>query len=191
MRYPIEHHKTNRTPTGTDGFVSGKGFAYNAANLYHSLEYLHYETLNTCDMASANAQMKRMSFSADQALQAGLSQSKTQTGYVNGMDIAWRNATMFYQWLYRMESRHIMNNVVFGHDGLLPADDRYAALAKPLNEMSSLGDHFEYVFLMFFRSLHAHTHTHTHTAAVRPVHSRSAALSLEITRSGARGVATV
>ena len=114
-------------------------------------------------MASANAQMKRMSFSADQALQAGLSQSKTQTGYVNGMDIAWRNATMFYQWLYRMESRHIMNNVVFGHDGLLPADDRYAALAKPLNEMSSLGDHFEYVFLMFFRSLHAHTHTHTHT----------------------------
>ena len=97
-------------------------------------------------MASANAQMKRMSFSADQALQAGLSQAKTQTGYVNGMDVAWRNATMFYQWLYRMESRHIMNNVVFGHDGLLPADDRYAALAKPLNEMNSLIDHFEYVF---------------------------------------------
>jgi len=132
--------KDNWLP-GTNGFVSGKGFAYNAANLYHSLEYLHYETLNLCDMASANAQLKRMSFTADQALQAGMN---TPDGYVNGMDMAWRNATMYFQWLYRMESRHIMNSIVFSENGILPASNRYANLMKSVDNVEVIDNKFTY-----------------------------------------------
>ena len=52
-------------PIGTQAFPgqpSGLGFAFDAGNTYHSLEYLQYEVLQGCDTVRAAGQVDRMAW---------------------------------------------------------------------------------------------------------------------------------
>mmetsp|Transcript_22188 Transcript_22188/g.71763 ORF Transcript_22188/g.71763 Transcript_22188/m.71763 type:complete len:498 (-) Transcript_22188:1356-2849(-) len=88
--------------------VSGYGFAYNAGNLYHSLEYEAYEVLQSCNFPEAALETERMGVASFQALAMGGGRTIKQTdtdNKITNLGSAWFNSTTYHGWFYRMEAR--------------------------------------------------------------------------------------
>lgn len=84
--------------------TSGRGFAFDAGNLYHSLEYQAYEELQLCNLAAASSLTTRMGVAAFQALSAGGGATYDGATFAG----AWFSATTYAQWLYRMVARNAL-----------------------------------------------------------------------------------
>jgi len=95
---------TNRT------WVSGLGFAFDAGNVYHSLEYMQYEALQLCQLSEASRLLSRMSVATHQAVHAGGADSFGEPAAYGAGKYA---ASSFYMWLYRMEGRQALQAAIF------------------------------------------------------------------------------
>ncbi|GAB5364185.1 hypothetical protein AAMO2058_000947400 [Amorphochlora amoebiformis] len=121
----------------------GKGFAFNAGNIYHSLEYLQYEKLMRCEFAPARQLVARMAFAKSQAvsrlppLQGHMvNHSKPMSEFAPTLGSALVQATTYTQWLYRMQARQVLVSMLlylmpFGEGGPM------AAQAAGLDHLSS------------------------------------------------------
>jgi len=85
------------------GWISGIGFAGDAGNLYHSLEYQQYEYLQMCNFDHARRLTDRMATAALQAFAAV--GPAGNFGDSSKFGEAWRDSTTYWQFLYRMEAR--------------------------------------------------------------------------------------
>jgi hypothetical protein len=69
-------------------------FSFNAGNLYHSLEYEHYELLQMCALGKAGSRLRRMIRATSQAM--------------SNESEPWYRATTFTQWEMKMVARQTM-----------------------------------------------------------------------------------
>ena len=90
----------------------GFGFAFNAGNLYHSLEYEAYELLQQCELDDARDRLARMGHAAAQALRLlpeGVPDSAAAPdAFAGDVGGAWYNATAYLQWQMRMRARQAL-----------------------------------------------------------------------------------
>ena len=90
----------------------GFGFAFNAGNLYHSLEYEAYELLQQCRLDDARDRLTRMGYAAGQALRLlpeGVPDSAAAPdAFAGDVGGAWYNATAYLQWQMRMRARQAL-----------------------------------------------------------------------------------
>ena len=90
----------------------GFGFSFNAANMYHSLEYEQYELLQGCRLRPARHRVARMAYATGQLVGAGRAWSSLPSPSASGPDdfadfvgAAWYNATTQLQWYSAMTAR--------------------------------------------------------------------------------------
>jgi len=101
---------------GKASWVSGLGFAYNAGNLYHSLEYQQNEVLQGCNRLLAVDQTERMAVAAFQAIAAGgyrTAEVSPDGHSVENLDSAWFYSTTYNGWLYRMQARLSLQDTIW------------------------------------------------------------------------------
>mmetsp|Transcript_57161 Transcript_57161/g.99976 ORF Transcript_57161/g.99976 Transcript_57161/m.99976 type:complete len:851 (-) Transcript_57161:116-2668(-) len=96
---------------GAAGWLAGLGFAFDAGNLYHSLEYQQYEQLQLCNFAHARRLTDRMATAAFQAFGAAgaIGEFAADANFAE----AWKNSTTYWQFLYRMEARFTLQAVAY------------------------------------------------------------------------------
>lgn len=96
---------------GEPGWLTGYGFAFDAGNLYHSLEYQQYEELQLCNFAHARRLTDRMATAAFQAFSAAgpIHDFAANANFAQ----AWKNSTTYWQFLYRMEARFTLQIVAY------------------------------------------------------------------------------
>ncbi|EOD22692.1 hypothetical protein EMIHUDRAFT_194988 [Emiliania huxleyi CCMP1516] len=90
----------------------GFGFAFNAGNLYHSLEFEAYELLQQCKIDDARDRLTRMGYAAGQALrllpEGEPDSAAAPDAFAGDLGGAWYNATAYLQWQMRMRARQAL-----------------------------------------------------------------------------------
>eukprot|EP00211_Chloroparvula_japonica_P003781 CAMPEP_0119123466 /NCGR_PEP_ID=MMETSP1310-20130426/3410_1 /TAXON_ID=464262 /ORGANISM="Genus nov. species nov., Strain RCC2339" /LENGTH=707 /DNA_ID=CAMNT_0007113297 /DNA_START=40 /DNA_END=2163 /DNA_ORIENTATION=+ len=127
---------------GTINMSYGLEFAFNAGNLYHSLEFQQYEYLQQCRMPLARRMLGRMRFASNQAVERlavangrPVNSIDPQSTFEENFGSSWYDATTYKQWEYRMFARQVqfslmltlMNNTL---DAVGQADWHSALMAS-------------------------------------------------------------
>jgi len=111
--------------------AGGFGHSYNAANLYHSLEFEHYERLQGCQLGPARKRLARMGYAVEQASRvprvwddaaATPISSLDPSRFVSSVGGGWLNATAYAQWEYGMSSRQALWSMLTEMLGAAEAD---------------------------------------------------------------------